>query len=136
VEQREEVVYHLGGLAFELYRRELLTEPVMQLRAGKVLSLDESVRSIDARLQGLEEARRRQREQAREERRRPAKPVPLGNCANCGAPWFQPDARFCWSCGAAIEHPEAADEPDGHEPGQEDQPTTTMHVPEGDEGGR
>ena len=41
VARREVAVYDLGGLAFELYRRDLLTEEVMRLRAQEVAELDE-----------------------------------------------------------------------------------------------
>jgi hypothetical protein len=120
LDQRQEVVYHLGGLAFELYRRDRLGEPVMRRRAAEVWGLDESVRDIDLQLEQIERTRRERRE---ERRRRPApEPVPLGHCVNCGAPWYQPEARFCWSCGAEITHPEAeAPPPEGG--AGDDQPT-------------
>ena len=47
---REEADYLLGGLAFELYRRDQLGEEVMRRKAGEVVLLDETVRDIDARL--------------------------------------------------------------------------------------
>ena len=49
ISQRQEAVYHLGGLAFELYRRDLLSEEVMRRRAGEIAMLDDTVRDIDIR---------------------------------------------------------------------------------------
>jgi hypothetical protein len=122
-DERQEVVYHLGGLAFELYRRDMLTEAVMRRRAAEVWGLDESVRDIDRQLEEIEHTRRERREERR--RKPPAEPVPLGHCVNCGSPWYQADARFCWSCGAAITRPEngapSTDDDEG-----DDQPTTVI----------
>jgi len=122
-DERQEVVYHLGGLAFELYRRDLLTEAVMRRRAAEVWGLDESVRDIDRQLEEIEQTRKERREERR--RRPPAEPVPLGHCINCGSPWYQAEARFCWNCGAAITQPEnggpSADDSHG-----DDQPTTVI----------
>src|SRR5437764_8151057 len=55
LDRRAEVVYHLGGLAFELFRRDLLSEPVMRVRAEEIAELDRSVRDIDERLLALAE---------------------------------------------------------------------------------
>ena len=61
--EREETVYHLGGLAFELYRRDRLSDEVMRLRAGHVAQLDDEVRDIDARLSDVERERKERRVQ-------------------------------------------------------------------------
>jgi hypothetical protein len=92
--RREEAVYHLGGLAFELYRRDMLGEEVMRRRAGEVALLDDTVRDIDARLGELDRERR-------ERRRRAAPDAAAGNCLDCRAP-FRAEARFCWQCGAQL----------------------------------
>ena len=47
IERRQAAVYHLGGLAFELYRRDMLGEDVMRLRARRLAEMDERVRRID-----------------------------------------------------------------------------------------
>jgi hypothetical protein len=92
--RRQEALYHLGGLAFELYRRDRLEERVMQRRAREVAELDRTVGEIDASLEALDRARR--------ERRRGSEPDgPVGACLRCRAP-FGRDARFCWSCGIAF----------------------------------
>ncbi len=91
---REEAVYHLGGLAFELYRRDQLGEEVMRRRAGEVAMLDDTVRDIDARLGELDRERKERR------RRTPGDDV-AGHCIACRAP-FRAEARFCWQCGARL----------------------------------
>jgi hypothetical protein len=102
--RREEAVYHLGGLAFELYRREMLGEEVMRRRAGEVAMLDDTVRDIDVRLGELDAERRERRA------RRKADPdPPVGACLECRAP-FRAAARFCWQCGAALVPPGVGDE--------------------------
>jgi hypothetical protein len=93
--RREEAVYHLGGLAFELYRRGLLAEEVMRRRAGDVALLDDTVRDIDVRLDRIERERRERR------RRGPRAEEPAGHCLDCRAP-FHAEARFCWQCGARL----------------------------------
>lgn len=92
LERRQEAVYHLGGLAFELYRRDLLREEVMQLRAGELASLDDRVRRIDAVLQDRVERRRTRRTEIT---------GPAGQCLVCRSP-FDDGARFCSSCGARL----------------------------------
>ena len=91
---REEAVYHLGGLAFELYRRDQLGEEVMRRRAGEVALLDDTVREIDARLGEIDRERKERR------RRAPGDGI-AGNCLACRAP-FRAEARYCWQCGAQL----------------------------------
>jgi|GEM_PF-626246 len=96
--EREERIFHLGGLAFELYRRGLLTEGVARRRAGVIAELDEAVRTIDDRLRELDERRDARRGRA------PA-PAPVaraaGCCLVCRAE-FPDAARFCMQCGARL----------------------------------
>jgi hypothetical protein len=87
-------VYHLGGLAFELYRRDLLREEVMRVRAGEIAQLDDSVRDIDARLFEIDRIRR-------ERRRGAGADAHQGNCLDCRAP-FRAEARYCWQCGVLL----------------------------------
>jgi len=102
--RREEAVYDLGGLAFELYRRDMLGEEVMRRRAGEVAMLDDTVRDIDVRLGELDRERRERRR-----RRRPDPEAPAGNCLDCRAP-FRAEARFCWQCGAQLVPSAVGDE--------------------------
>lgn len=95
--QREESLYHLGGLAFELYRHDLLPEGVLRARAVEVAELDDTVRDIDVRLSEVE--------RERQERRHPQAPDPsVGCCLTCRTP-FQAEARFCWQCGTQVVPP-------------------------------
>lgn len=93
--EREVTVYHLGGLAFELYRHDRLHPEVMQRRAGEIALIDETVHDIDLRLEQLATDRRNRRT------RDPDPRTPVGNCVSCRAP-FQVDARFCWQCGTQL----------------------------------
>lgn len=110
--EREEAVYHLGGLAFELYRRDLLPEGVMRLRAGEVATLDDSVRDIDVRLGEIDRARRERRGAAPED-------PSVGCCLVCRTP-FRAEARFCWQCGTQVVPPPI---------GGDDQPTQVISSP-------
>ena len=109
--EREETVYHLGGLAFELYRRDRLSDEVMRLRAGQVAQLDDEVRDIDARLSNVERERRERRVRA---------PVDeaVGCCLVCRTP-FRAEARFCWQCGTRLIPDTVGDE----------QPTAAIPTP-------
>ncbi|HSI31632.1 MAG TPA: hypothetical protein VK951_09900, partial [Miltoncostaeaceae bacterium] len=91
---REQAVYHLGGLAFELYRRDQLGEEVMRRKAGEVALLDDTVRDIDSRLGEIDRDRKERR------RRAPADRI-AGNCLTCRAP-FRAEARYCWQCGTQL----------------------------------
>ena len=109
--EREETVYHLGGLAFELYRRDRLSDEVMRLRAGHVAQIDDAVRDIDARLSDVERERKERRVRA------PADPA-AGCCLTCRAS-FRAEARFCWQCGARLVPDTVGDE----------QPTVSIPIP-------
>ena len=109
--QREVAVYDLGGLAFELFRRDMLTEEVMVRRAQEVAQLDDSVRDIDARLSDVNRERRERRNRA------PADPS-IGCCMVCRTP-FRAEARFCWQCGTEVVPQSAGD----------DQPTVAIPTP-------
>lgn len=117
--EREVTVYHLGGLAFELYRHDRLHPEVMQRRAGEIALIDETVHDIDLRLEQLAADRRNRRT------RDPDPRTPVGNCVSCRAP-FQVDARFCWQCGAQLA-PDLPDPPE--DVGLDAQATQTIERP-------
>ncbi len=102
IARREEVVYHLGGLAFELYRRDQLSEDVMRRRGDEIAEIDDTVRDIDARLGEIDRDRRDRR------RREPLDPS-IGCCLVCRTP-FRAEARFCWQCGTQVIPPSMGDE--------------------------
>jgi hypothetical protein len=125
--RRQETLYHLGGLAFELFRRDMLVEPVMRRRAEEVADIDRTMISIDEQLATIEEDRRARREERRAERReaRASQKQPAGYCLSCGAPHREP-ANFCANCGSPIVHHEQDGDGDGGSPG--DQPTEVVAV--------
>ena len=102
ITQRQEAVYHLGGLAFELYRRDQLGEDVMRRRAGEVAMLDDTVRDIDIQLGEMDRERRARRARSPDD-------LAAGSCVRCRAP-FRAEARFCWQCGARIVPESEGDE--------------------------
>lgn len=108
VDRREEQVYHLGGLAFEMHRRGTLPAHVLRLRADDVAATDARIREIDERLDQIETERAARREEDRVRRAAKAAPVldDAGSCAACGTP-FRAEAKFCWSCGRPVAVPEA-----------------------------
>lgn len=92
--QREELVFHLGGLAYELHRRDLLISDVATRRATMIMELDDAVHEIDAHLEAHDRARRAGRRGGVIV----SEPVVAGACLVCRAP-FIPEARFCSHCG-------------------------------------
>jgi hypothetical protein len=97
-EERQESVYHLGGLALDLHGREMLGDALVSRRAEVVSDTDRRILELDALLKEADDGRRRRR--VREE------PELVGYCLSCGAP-HQSDAAFCFRCGARIYSPEA-----------------------------
>lgn len=116
--RREEMIFHLGGLAYELYRHDLLGHEVAKLRAGRVAELDQAVYDIDRRL--LEGARR--------EHGAPPEGVPAeaGCCLACRAVFFA-DARFCMQCGSRLIP--VPDDPAGAATGPESPAGATRVIP-------
>lgn len=99
--QREEMIFHLGGLAFELYRHDLLSHEVARLRAGRVAELDQAVHEIDRQLM--------QPPDRHQVALLDAAPAEAGCCLACRAVFFA-DARFCMQCGSRLLPPPLAGE--------------------------
>lgn len=97
-DERQEFVYHLGGLALDLHGREMLGDELIARRAEVVSETDRRILELDALLKEADDGRRR--------RSRVREPDPVGYCLGCGAP-HQSDAAFCFRCGARISSPEA-----------------------------
>lgn len=95
-EERQESVYHLGGLALDLQRRELLGDPLVAKRADVITGMDLQILDLDEQLKDADERRRRGRVRT---------PDPVGYCMSCGAP-HQSEAAFCFRCGARIHTPD------------------------------
>lgn len=93
---RQETVYHLGGLALDLYGRGVLQDELVALRAEVVAQMDRRLVELDELLAEADDRRRKSRVRA---------PDPVGYCMSCGAP-HQAEAAFCFRCGARIHVPD------------------------------
>jgi hypothetical protein len=94
-DERQETVYHLGGLALDLHSRAILGDALVARRAEVVHEIDARIASIDEQLADLDDRRRQRRVRV---------PPPAGYCLSCGAP-YQTEAAFCFRCGARIHVP-------------------------------
>lgn len=89
--KRDQMVFHLGGLSYELHLLGELGAPVAQRRAGMIYELDTTVRAIDAQLAS------RGATKPSEQRL----PIVVGSCRTCHT-LFVAEARYCMKCGAAL----------------------------------
>ncbi|MFN8124508.1 MAG: hypothetical protein U0237_19035 [Thermoleophilia bacterium] len=96
--KREEMLFHLGGLTFELFRAGRLGEAVARHRAGMIAEVDDAVRFIDAQLEEI------QRQKGRPAGVAAGGPAEAGACLVCRAPFYA-EARFCMQCGARFAPP-------------------------------
>ena len=99
VDEREETLFHLGGLVYDLYHRDMLTYPAAVTRARRVAEIDEAIREIDRQLTDMAEAKRARRAPAA------APPPEVGCCMACRAEFYA-GARFCMQCGTRVAAPE------------------------------
>jgi hypothetical protein len=88
---RDQMIFHLGGLAYELHLLDELSAPVAQHRAGLIYELDTTVRAIDAQLAA------RGSTKPSEQRL----PIVVGACRTCHT-LFVAEARYCMNCGAEL----------------------------------
>jgi hypothetical protein len=88
---RDQMIFHLGGLAYELHLLDELSAPVAQHRAGLIYELDTTVRAIDAQLAA------RGSTKPSEQRL----PIVVGACRTCHT-LFVAEARYCMKCGAEL----------------------------------
>jgi hypothetical protein len=91
LDHRDQMVFHLGGLAYELHLLGELSAPVAQRRAGMIYELDATVSAIDAQLAS------RSSSKPSEQRL----PIVVGSCRTCHT-LFVAEARYCMKCGAAL----------------------------------
>lgn len=97
--EREQAVFHLGGLAYELHGRDLLDQEVLRRRAEQIGEIDDTVHAIDGRLAELAAARHQRRNGGEGA-------ATVGNCLPCRAPFYA-EAQFCWRCGSRLAPGEA-----------------------------
>jgi len=85
VRAREDRLRDLGGLMFEMFRRDQFRQDLLVERCEELLVLDERLQEVDTLLAATVSARR---------------PAPPARCA-CGAPivW---GSHFCANCGRAV----------------------------------
>ena len=88
---RDQMIFDLGGLAYELHLLGELSAPVAQRRAGMIYELDTTVRAIDAQLAS------RGSTKPSEQRL----PIVVGSCRTCHT-LFVAEARYCMKCGATL----------------------------------
>ena len=81
---REDRLRDLGGLTFEMYRRDQFNEALVVERCAELVAIEARISEIDAIVSGLGLRRRQQ-----------------AICA-CGAPILV-GARFCPSCGRPLD---------------------------------
>jgi hypothetical protein len=116
--EREDRIRDLGGIVFEMFRRDRFRVELVTERCADLVALERRLNEIDSLL-------------ATADRRgglrcecgaplawgahfcgncgRPAGPRPVVACARCGAP-LPAEAKFCGSCGSAVELPREASE--------------------------
>lgn len=108
-DEREETIYHIGGLATDLRRRGIEDVELVNRRADLVLDIDRRIADIDANLVEMDT------------RRRTTAPPVAGYCLSCGAP-YQTEAAFCFRCGSRVLPPDPV------EPPMADTPTTVIDM--------
>jgi len=84
---REDRLRELGGLTFEMYRRDQFNEALVVERCAELVAIEARVSEIDALVSGLGLRRRQQA------------------ICTCGAPLLV-GARYCPSCGRALDDDE------------------------------
>jgi hypothetical protein len=100
VRQREERIRDLGGLVFEMYRRDDHRQELVDERCAELAGLEERLYELDALLRAALGARRT----APAARCACGTPILWGSrfCATCGRPVASRPALACETCGAAL----------------------------------
>lgn len=109
VRERERLVRDLGGLVYEMFRRDRFSVELVTERCDELGAVDERLEEIDELF-----ASRRGTPRCEcgapipwgghfcQNCGRPVAPRPVVACARCGAP-LPADVRFCGTCGSAVE---------------------------------
>jgi hypothetical protein len=111
--EREELLRDLGGLVFEMFRRDRFRVELVTERCADLVALEERLDEVDSLLTAAT---------SRSGLRctcgapldwgahfcancgRPAGPRPVVSCARCGSP-LPADVEFCGRCGSRVETP-------------------------------
>jgi double zinc ribbon protein len=121
--EREERLRDLGGLVFEMFRRDRFRVELVTERCADLVALDERLNELDSLLASARSGGLRCACGAPLQWDahfcancgRPAGPRPVVSCARCGSP-LPADAQFCGRCGSAVEpqetEPSADTEPE------------------------
>ena len=110
--EREDRIRDIGGLVFEMFRRDRFRVELVTERCVDLVALDERLAEIDALLAASRGGGPRcacgaplaWNSHFCANCGRPVGPQPVVACARCGSP-LPADVRFCGSCGSAVERP-------------------------------
>src|SRR5215218_9694218 len=110
--EREERIRDLGGIVFEMFRRDRFRVELVTERCADLVALDERLEELDSLLAASRHGGLRCECGAPlswgahfcANCGRPVGARPVVACARCGAP-LPADVKFCSSCGSAVERP-------------------------------
>lgn len=108
--EREERIRDLGGLVFEMFRRDRFRVELVTERCADLTALEQRLSELDALLSASRRGGLRCECGAPlswgahfcANCGRPAGSRPVVSCARCGAP-LPAEAKFCGSCGSTVE---------------------------------
>lgn len=109
--EREDRIRDLGGLVFEMFRRDRFRVELVTERCADLVALEERLNELDALIASVNRRGGLRCECGAPlawgahfcaNCGRPVGPRPVVSCARCGAP-LPAEAKFCGSCGSAVE---------------------------------
>ena len=109
--EREDRIRDLGGLVFEMFRRDRFRVELVTERCADLVALEERLDELDALIASVNRRGGLRCECGAPlawgahfcaNCGRPVGPRPVVSCARCGAP-LPAEAKFCGSCGSAVE---------------------------------
>lgn len=110
--EREERIRDLGGLVFEMFRRDRFRVELVTERCADLVAIDERLEELDSLLAAARHGGLRCECGAPlpwgahfcANCGRPVGARPVVACARCGSP-LPADVKFCSSCGSPVERP-------------------------------
>jgi hypothetical protein len=109
--EREDRIRDLGGLVFEMFRRDRFRVELVTERCADLVALEERLDELDTLIASVNRRGGLRCECGAPlawgahfcaNCGRPVGPRPVVSCARCGAP-LPAEAKFCGSCGSAVE---------------------------------